>query len=409
MNAQPTLFGGSQPKPITVFNGPPLDYRLPPIATTADIDELLSRAAPVAIGVSGGKDSSATASVIRQYLDQIGHTGPRLLIHAQLGRAEWQQSGAICQQLADALGMELMVVARERGDMVDRWIQRYTDNTGRYANLKLVKALLPWSTAGMRFCTGEMKTAIICRALIQRFSGCSILNATGIRRQESANRLRKPVSSVNNALSGKRLATSGYNWNPIIEWREQDVWALHHQLGLPIHEAYSQYGMSRVSCAFCVLASIPDLTNAARCRQNQALFSELVDLEIRSTFSFTDSRWLADICPALLTASQEEGIGQAKRKATERRRAEREIPPRLLFEEGWPTHLPTYSEASVLASVRQTVSSLLGIPIQYSQPETIIERFLELMAEQAGRLQRKIPGLPLETPRRKKPVILELF
>jgi hypothetical protein len=37
--------------------------------------------APVAIGVSGGKDSSAVATRTFEYLDSFGHRGPRLLVH----------------------------------------------------------------------------------------------------------------------------------------------------------------------------------------------------------------------------------------------------------------------------------------------------------------------------------------
>ncbi len=381
MPGQQELFAYTPRPLVTAFAGPNDGYVLPGIATTQAVSSLLAQNAAVGIGISGGKDSSAMAHLLKTTLDARGHTGPRILIHADLGRAEWGQSLSICQQLAWQLEMELVTVSRSRGDMVDRWYQRWHDNAERYANLQLVKMLLPWSTAGMRFCTSELKSSIIARELVRRFPNQPILSTTGIRRQESINRKNKPVASVNNALTNKTANTSGFTWNPLIEWSEEDVWALHHRQNLPIHEAYTTYRMSRVSCAFCVLSSLPDLTNAASCRANHALFAELVNLEITSTFSFQDKRWLADVCPSLLTDQQHAALIEAKHNARARQRIEAAIPAHLLYEEGWPRLMPTYSEAVLLGQIRREVSRLIGISINYDQPQTILDRYAHLMAE----------------------------
>ena len=58
------------------------------VVVTDDVDALLAAGAPVAIGVSGGKDSCAAALATIEHLDTIGHTGPRVLIHSDLGRVE---------------------------------------------------------------------------------------------------------------------------------------------------------------------------------------------------------------------------------------------------------------------------------------------------------------------------------
>lgn len=49
------------------------------------VADALAVNAPVAIGVSGGKDSCALAFAVVEHLDTIGHAGPRLLVHADLG------------------------------------------------------------------------------------------------------------------------------------------------------------------------------------------------------------------------------------------------------------------------------------------------------------------------------------
>ncbi|MBU7589977.1 MAG: hypothetical protein KAF42_12265 [Sphingopyxis terrae] len=51
-------------------------HRSPPIAITPIIAELLRQHAPVAVGVSGGKDSQAAAIATFEHLDRIGHAVP---------------------------------------------------------------------------------------------------------------------------------------------------------------------------------------------------------------------------------------------------------------------------------------------------------------------------------------------
>jgi hypothetical protein len=62
------------------------------IASTPEIDARISSGAPVAISVSGGKDSQACALATFNHLDLVGHAGPRLLVHADLGMVEWNDS-----------------------------------------------------------------------------------------------------------------------------------------------------------------------------------------------------------------------------------------------------------------------------------------------------------------------------
>jgi len=59
-----------------------------PVALDDSVTARLGRNAAVAIGVSGGKDSSAVALRTRAFLEEIGHAGPLILIHSDLGRAE---------------------------------------------------------------------------------------------------------------------------------------------------------------------------------------------------------------------------------------------------------------------------------------------------------------------------------
>src|SRR5208282_2395740 len=135
------------------------------IATAPEIDILLNNNAPVAIGISGGKDSHACTFAVTDYLNSLGHSGPRLLIHSDLGRIEWKDSLPVVERIAKRLNMELVVVRRKAGDMIQRWESRLENNLKRYLNLSCVKLILPFSTPALRFCTSEMKVDQICRYL----------------------------------------------------------------------------------------------------------------------------------------------------------------------------------------------------------------------------------------------------
>lgn len=349
----------------------------PSIATTEPIDALLSTQCVVAVGVSGGKDSHACAVAVSRHLDSIAHAGPRVLVHSDLGRVEWRDSLPACERLASALGWELLVVRRQAGDMLARWEARWRSSIQRYADLSCVKLILPWSTPQMRFCTSEMKVDQITSALKKRFPGQAIVNASGIRRQESPARARMPIAGPMPKL--QRRDAVGMAWNPIIEWSAADVWRTIEASGVAPHEAYARYGVSRVSCAFCIMSAEPDLRAAAGCEDNVELYRSMVDLEARSTFAFQGARWLADVAPQALPEELSERVSLSKVAAQHRQAAELEIPGHLLYTAGWPEVMPTPAEADLLASVRQRVSVAVGFEVHYTRGCDVSDRYSELM------------------------------
>ena len=361
----------------------------PPVATTPEVDDLINRGAVVAIGVSGGKDSDAVALAVAAHLDRVGHRGPRVLIHSDLGRVEWRESLASCERLATKLGMELLVVRRAAGDLLARWQSRWAANVERYKALSCVTLILPWSTPSMRFCQSESKLAVICQALRKRWPSEDIVNVTGIRRQESAARSKMPVSSTVTKLQRKLAA--GISWNAIIEWKVEDVFGEIADAGLSLHEAYTVYGASRVSCAFCIMSTARDLAAGVSCEDNQDVYRSMVELEAVSTFAFQGNRWLADVAPQLLSVELRERIDVAKRKATQRVAAEKEIPKHLLFTAGWPSVMPTPSEADVLASVRRRVADAVGLQIGVTTGAAVIERYRDLMTLRSERAAAASP------------------
>jgi 3'-phosphoadenosine 5'-phosphosulfate sulfotransferase (PAPS reductase)/FAD synthetase len=347
------------------------------VAITPQVSALLSSGCAVAIGVSGGKDSQACAIRTSRYLDEVGHTGPRVLVHADLGWVEWRDSQPACERLADHLGLELLVVRRRAGDMMARWQQRWANNVVRYQDLSCVRLILPWSTPSMRFCTSELKIAPITSALKKRYPRLAIVNVSGIRRQESVARSRMPISATEPKL--QRKASDGITWNPILEWSVEEVLAEIRQSGLGLHEAYTRYGSSRVSCAFCIMSSSSDLAASSRCADNQEVYISMVELEAESTFAFQGTRWLADVAPHLLPAHLISRIAQAKSMATLRKAAESEIPIHLLYTKGWPTVLPSTQEADLIAGVRRRISQMLNLDANYLTGAAVGERYKVLL------------------------------
>ncbi len=249
-HARPRMPSPTSPSALSISRA------FPSISIVPTIVDLLKQGAAVAIGVSGGKDSQAAAMATFEYLDRIGHFGPRLLIHADLGSVEWVDSLPTCEHLADRLGAELIVVRRKQGGLMDRWESRWRSNAARYENLSTVTLVPCWSTPALRFCTSELKTSKIHAELKRRFSRLPIISVTGVRREESPQRAR---AEILDHKPGERIWT----WRPILDWSEAEVFSSLDFWGIEPHPAYRQFGLSRVSCRFCIMSSLPDLVAAA--------------------------------------------------------------------------------------------------------------------------------------------------
>lgn len=364
--------------PILSVNKPTTDRT---IANSDEVRALLSANAPVAIGVSGGKDSCAVAIAYSKYLKSIKHAGKVILIHSDLGRVEWADSLPTCERLARHLNLELIVVRRAAGDMMDRWLTRWRNNVDRYVNLRCVKLILPWSTPSMRFCTSELKTAVICRELIRQFPGNRIISVSGIRREESSARAKAPVTKEQLKLRSVKHGTTGLDVHPIIDWTIGDVFAVHEEADFRPHEAYTKHGSSRVSCRFCIMGSAGDLQKSAQVTEHATLYREMVELEINSTFAFQGGKWLGDVAPSVLSDTARATLQVAKQKAIQRTAIEEKIPKNLWYVKGWPTCVPTLEEAEILAMVRVQVGTILNLPVRFTTAESVIARYQELIEE----------------------------
>ncbi|MET0374654.1 MAG: phosphoadenosine phosphosulfate reductase family protein [Rhizorhabdus sp.] len=361
---------------------------LPPIALSREIEAAIRAGAWLVFNLSGGKDSTAALFAAMLHLDAVGHPRERrLAVHADLGRAEWDETPAMVERISALAGVPLLVVRRRAGDLIARWEQRFENGKARYEALSAYNLIGPWSSASLRFCTSEHKAQVIGPELARRFRGATIVNVIGIRRDESNSRARTPVSKADErfAKPGNAAGTSMLIWHPIVGWSAEQVFAAHGMLGLPLHEAYTRYGSPRLSCRYCVLSSLEGLTASASAPGNADIYRHLVGLEASSTFSFQPTRWLADVAPHLLPAGLQADIERARIDASERRRLEAAMPKGLRYIKGWPPRAPSVMEAEAIADARSAILARHGLANRFTTPCAILDRFEELLAAKAAR------------------------
>lgn len=346
----------------------------------------------VASSISGGKDGNAMALRLNRYLDEIGFTGERVLIHSDLGfLIEHRDSIKICRELSEHLDIPLIVVNPLR-DMIARWEYRWECNVERFINLEAVKIMTWASSKQWRFCTSEEKTAPICRELKNRYPGKIILNAVGLRGEESPDRAKQPISKENKLLINGKFGTYGITWLPIKDYLIEDVICTHLVEQFRLHEAYHKNGNTRVSCVFCVLASLRDLRASLKDKRTHAAYRRIVALEALTTFSFQPDRWLGDVAPELLDKNVRERLFLAKELAIKRQEAETLIPKELLFDAktGFPAFQPTPAQADKLADARRAIGEVLGLPMKYITGRAVYYRYAELLDEKELKAAEKL-------------------
>lgn len=343
---------------------------------------MLAMDACLAVGCSGGKDSAAAAIVINWFLKEINHRGKKILIHSDLGLIEHADSLPACRRLADKIGWELVVV-KPRIDMIGRWYQRHNDNNTRYVDLSCVKMITPWSSSSLRFCTSEMKVAPICSELKKLFPGQPIINAVGIRAEESPTRAKKPISKINKQLIVETIGTYGRDWNCILNFPVETVWLVQRQENFCGHEAYDKNGNSRVSCCVCILAGKDEIRASLCDDRNHEAYRRVVWLEIISTYSFSQSFYAGDVAPELLTAEMLDGLALAKEKAEKRILIESEIPEILKYVKGWPTFQVDREQATLIADVRARIGDLMNLPVKHTSWRSVYDRYAELLVKKA--------------------------
>ncbi|MEY2864542.1 MAG: hypothetical protein RLY58_2249 [Pseudomonadota bacterium] len=224
------------------------------------------------INHSGGKDSQAM--MIK--LLEIVPVSQMLVVHASLGWMEWPGALELAQQQAEDAGVPFIVARAAKSFL------------GMVANRFATRPDAPsWPSAKHRQCTSDLKRGPITRE-VRRWADTNgfnrIVNCMGMRAEESSARAKKAVwkESVNHGVAGR----SWYDWLPIHSISTVDVFATIAAAGQKPHWAYLQ-GNERLSCVFCIMASVNDLRIGAT--QNPELYAEYCALERHTGYTMHSS------------------------------------------------------------------------------------------------------------------------
>lgn len=266
--------------------------------------DMLRNGAALVLSVSGGKDSDAMSHYLLDMRAREGWTGPVHMVHADLGRAEWHTTPEYVRDLAARKGVELHVVRRTAGDLIQRIWQRYEADPSRPC----------WPSKPMRYCTSDLKRGPITSWINQNYVTGRVVCAQGLRGEESKEREKKPTVSFRDNCNPKTIDRVTVDWLPIHTWTKQDVWDCIKTLGGGMYHPAYDLGNQRLSCACCVLASENDLLNGAV--HNPDTYRELCNIEAVTGWSFRQDKdglyWLSDLKPDLLPAETRDAVAAHK-------------------------------------------------------------------------------------------------
>ena len=222
--------------------------------------DMIRRGALMAVNSSGGKDSQAMTILLSRIVphDQL------VVVHAPLGEVEWPGTIEHIQNTIPvgvplifahvASGMSLLEHVEERG--------------------MFPAPRLRWCTAGHKRGPIERELRRYLKAH-PRFGG-RLVSAMGLRRDESADRAKRIPwkRSDRNSRAGREW----FDWLPIFDLTEADVFRVIREAGQSPHWVYAQ-GMSRCSCSFCIFSPASALRRAAELRPD--LYRKYAALEKR--------------------------------------------------------------------------------------------------------------------------------
>lgn len=219
------------------------------------------------INFSGGKDSTAMlAWLCDRYPDHTKH-----VVFADTG---WEHPGTEewCRGLVAGFGLELHVVR---------------NSTKNFLTMSEKRGMFP----GMqqRQCTSDLKRDPIMKWIRNNVKADVIMNCSGMRSAESPDRKKLPKLKLNLRQTNSRRTI--WDWCPIKDWSDEQVFDFHKEKGLILHPVYKY--LRRFSCRVCIFMTLQDL------RQVQIHDPEAIqiihNLEQKIGFSFKPEGYLKEL------------------------------------------------------------------------------------------------------------------
>lgn len=213
------------------------------------------------INFSGGKDSCAMlAWICENYPDAKKH-----VVFADTG---WEHTDAEnwCKSIVSGFGLQLITVRN-----LNKTFLTMVDKRGMFPGMQT------------RQCTSDLKRGPIHTWIRRNIKDKLIINCLGIRSEESTSRKRqKKLSRNKSACNSKRTV---WDWCPIKDWTEKEIYAYLALKNIPLHPAYKY--LKRFSCRVCIYMSKQDVNNVAI---NDPEAIDIIDhLEIKTGFTMFQS------------------------------------------------------------------------------------------------------------------------
>lgn len=240
----------------------------------------------ILVNSSAGKDSQATLDVVVAAARDAGVEDRVVVVHADLGEAEWDGVPELAAEHAAHYGLRFEITSNPE-TILERTARRGA-----------------WPSAAIRWCTSDHKRGPIRKVMTRLVSELRdsehvvgrpvrVLNVMGLRAEESAARSRRTPYAPNPSASNGRRQVD--DWYPIHAWTVAQVWERIAAAGTRPHPAYNA-GMSRLSCRFCVLASRADLVCSARL--NPELAARYAAVEAQTGHRFRMDLSMAEVIAA---------------------------------------------------------------------------------------------------------------
>lgn len=269
----------------------------------------------VIANVSGGKDS--VAEVL--FLLEQGVPAHKIELHHQSidgepGKAEpfmdWACTENYVKAMGEALGMKIRFQWREGGFKQELLREERMslgvgfENEGELFYLPTLRGKIstrkkwPAKSANLavRWCSSSLKIEVFKRAINNYpdlkgdpFNPLKILVLTGERREESAARAKYAETELHPCSTRSRIV---HWWRPVIDFTEEQVWALMEKYRITPHPAYI-LGWNRTSCFGCVFSS-PDLWAMMR-EIAPERFNSLVRMEKELNFTIDHKHTLEEM------------------------------------------------------------------------------------------------------------------
>lgn len=189
------------------------------------------------INFSGGKDSCAMLA----YLCELYPHHTKHVVYADTG---WEHEGteAWCRSIVERFGLTLHVVRNP-----NKTLLTMAERRGKFPGMQ------------QRQCTSDLKRGPIETWIRRNVKDPVVINCLGIRSEESTGRAKQRKLKRNASSNSKRTI---WNWLPIKDWKEVEVFAYLELKEIPLHPVYNY--LRRFSCRVCIFMTQHDVKQVSQ-------------------------------------------------------------------------------------------------------------------------------------------------